>query len=173
MIMYCKVTINSWGIIMKYLLCIIFLLSVIIMALFNYSAKADEVNCLALNIYHEARNQPFMGKLAVGFVTINRVKSDSFPNTICKVVKQGFYYNNNPIKNKCHFSWWCDGKSDKPKEYDAWEYTRALAFQLYYSSFFTLDITNGATHYHADYVNPYWAKDKKKLMQIKNHIFYK
>ena len=137
------------------------------------NAQADEVKCLALNIYHEARNQPFMGKLAVGFVTLNRVKSNSFPSTICKVVKQGFYYNNNPIKNKCHFSWWCDGKSDKPKEYDAWEYTRALAFQLYYSSFFTLDITNGATHYHADYVNPYWAKDKKKLMQIKNHIFYK
>jgi N-acetylmuramoyl-L-alanine amidase len=138
-----------------------------------FKARADEVNCLALNIYHEARNQPFMGKLAVGFVTLNRVKSKEFPNTVCGVVKQGFYYNKNPIKNKCHFSWWCDGKSDKPKEYDAWEYTRALAFQLYYSSFFTLDITNGATHYHADYVNPYWAKDKEKLMQIKNHIFYK
>jgi len=152
---------------MKYFV-ILFLLFVIC-----FKARADEVNCLALNIYHEARNQPFMGKLAVGFVTLNRVKSKDFPNTVCGVVKQGFYYNNNPIKNKCHFSWWCDGKSDKPKEYDAWEYTRALAFQLYYSSFFTLDITNGATHYHADYVNPYWAKDKEKLMQIKNHIFYK
>ena len=136
-----------------------------------FKAQADEVNCLALNIYHEARNQPFMGKLAVGFVTLNRVKSDNFPNTICKVVKQGFYYKNNPILNKCHFSWWCDGKSDVPKEYNTWEYTRALAFQLYY--FFTFDITNGATHYHADYVNPYWAKKKTKIMKIKNHIFYK
>ena len=64
-----------------------------------FKAQADEVNCLALNIYHEARNQPFMGKLAVGFVTLNRVKSDNFPNTICEVVKQGFYYKNNPILN--------------------------------------------------------------------------
>ena len=80
-----------------------------------FKAKADEVECLALNIYHEARNQPTAGKLAVAQVTLNRVKHDRFPNTICGVVYQGYYLNNNPIKHKCQFSWWCDGKSDKPK----------------------------------------------------------
>ena len=78
---------------MKYFI-ILFILFVLC-----FKARADEVNCLALNIYHEARNQPFMGKLAVGFVTLNRVKSKEFPNTVCGVVKQGFYYNKNPIKN--------------------------------------------------------------------------
>ena len=166
---------------MKYLLCIVFLLLVVIMALFNYSAKADEVNCLALNIYHEARNQPFNGKLAVGYVTLNRVNSKKFPNTVCNVVKQGLkskwwketHGKDVPLKNKCHFSWWCDGKSDVPTEHNVWLMTQALAFQLYYKNFFTFDITNGATHYHADYVNPYWAKKKTKIIKIKNHIFYK
>ena len=166
---------------MKYLLSIIFLLLVVIMAMFNYSAKADEVNCLALNIYHEARNQPFNGKLAVGYVTLNRVKSKNFPNTVCEVVKQGQiskwwkeqYGKEVPLKNKCHFSWWCDGKSDEPTEKEVWELTKALAFQMYYEQFFTFDLTGGSTHYHADYVNPYWAKKKERVIQIKNHIFYK
>ena len=74
---------------MKYLISLIFLILVAIIAMFSFKAEADEVNCLALNIYHEARNQPFMGKLAVGYVTLNRVNSDEFPNTICGVVKQG------------------------------------------------------------------------------------
>ena len=143
---------------MKYLLSIIFLLLVVILAMFNYSAKADEVNCLALNIYHEARNQPFNGKLAVGYVS--------------KWWKEQ-YGKEVPLKNKCHFSWWCDGKSDEPTEKEVWELTKALAFQMYYEQFFTFDLTGGSTHYHADYVNPYWAKKKERVIQIKNHIFYK
>ena len=63
-----------------------------------FKAKADEVECLALNIYHEARNQPTVGKLAVAQVTMNRVKDVRFPNTICGVVYQGYYSNNFPIK---------------------------------------------------------------------------
>ena len=80
-----------------------------VMSVACFKAQADEVKCLALNIYHEARNQPFLGKLAVGFVTLNRVKSDKFPDTVCEVVKQGQvskwwkeqYGKEVPLKNKC------------------------------------------------------------------------
>ena len=65
--------------------------------------------CLALNIYFEARNQPTSGQIAVAEVTLNRVASRNYPNTVCGVVKQS-------NKNGCAFSWYCDGKSDKPYE---------------------------------------------------------
>jgi len=75
----------------------IIILFLVLLCCFS-KAKADEVKCLALNIYHEARNQPTVGKLAVAQVTMNRVKDVRFPNTICGVVYQGYYSNNFPIK---------------------------------------------------------------------------
>ena len=138
-----------------------------------FKAKADEVECLALNIYHEARNQPTAGKLAVAQVTLNRVKHDRFPNTICGVVYQGYYANNAPIKNKCQFSWWCDGKSDKPKEIQSWNYALMLARHMHEGIFDNIDVVKDATHYHAVYVKPYWTKEKKKVKVIADHIFYK
>jgi N-acetylmuramoyl-L-alanine amidase len=138
-----------------------------------FKAKADEVECLALNIYHEARNQPTAGKLAVAQVTLNRVKHDRFPNTICGVVYQGYYLNNNPIKHKCQFSWWCDGKSDKPKEIESWNYALMLARHMHEGVFDNIDVVKDATHYHAVYVKPYWTKEKKKVKVIADHIFYK
>ena len=138
-----------------------------------FKAKADEVECLALNIYHEARNQPTAGKLAVAQVTLNRVKHDRFPNTICGVVYQGYYLNNNPIKHKCQFSWWCDGKSDKPKEIQSWNYALMLARHMHEGVFDNIDVVKDATHYHAVYVKPYWTKEKKKVKVIADHIFYK
>ena len=138
-----------------------------------FKAKADEVECLALNIYHEARNQPTVGKLAVAQVTMNRVKDVRFPNTICGVVYQGYYANNAPIKNKCQFSWWCDGKSDKPKELQSWNYALMLARHMHEGIFDNIDVVKDATHYHAVYVKPYWTKEKKKVKVIADHIFYK
>ena len=79
-----------------------------------------EATCLAENVYHEARNQPLAGQMAVISVTINRVNDDRFPNSICEVVKQGPHRPSwkgtgemIPIRHKCQFSWYCDGKSDK------------------------------------------------------------
>lgn len=158
---------------MKYLFSIIFLLLVVIMAMLNFRAHADEVGCLALNIYHEARNQPLVGKLAVGLVTLNRVKDVRFPNTICGVVYQGSYSNNAPIKNRCHFSWWCDGKSDKPKDLQSWHNSLDLSQKLYEGFFDGLNLVRGATHYHATYVTPYWAYKKKKVKIIADHVFYR
>jgi N-acetylmuramoyl-L-alanine amidase len=152
---------------MKYFI-ILFILFVLC-----FKARADEVNCLALNIYHEARNQPLVGKLAVAQVTMNRVEHDNFPDNVCAVVMQGFYTNNHPIKNKCQFSWWCDGKSDKPKDKQAWQQAQYLAYQLLDGLFVGIDLVEGATHYHAIYVKPYWIKKKTMVRKIADHIFYK
>ena len=65
--------------------------------------------CLALNIYFEARSEPIQGQIAIAEVTLNRVASANFPNDVCSVVLQ----DNN---SGCQFSWWCDGKSDEPRE---------------------------------------------------------
>ena len=138
-----------------------------------FKARGDEVECLALNIYHEARNQPLVGKLAVAEVTLNRVKDDRFPNNICGVVYQGYYYSNNyPIKNKCQFSWWCDGKSDRPRDKKAWEESMRLASYVKSGLFDNIEVVNGSTHYHAVYVSPYWTKMKKKVKDIADHVFY-
>tara|TARA_R110000772_G_scaffold195614_1_gene306305 strand:+ start:193 stop:654 length:462 start_codon:yes stop_codon:yes gene_type:complete len=149
-----------------------FVLFVILVLCFK-NAQADEVNCLALNIYHEARNQPLVGKLAVAQVTINRVNDNRFPDTLCAVVMQGFYHNHFPIKHKCQFSWWCDGKSDKPKDKESWQKIQILAFKIHNGLFRGIDIVKGATHYHANYVKPNWIKKKKKVLIIADHIFYK
>ena len=81
---------------------------------------ADESYCLAENVYHEARNQPKVGQMAVMSVTLNRVNDPRYPNTICGVTKQGptrpSWQDETvmiPIKHKCQFSWYCDGKSDR------------------------------------------------------------
>ena len=81
--------------------------------LIGFNAHGNETECLAENIYFEARNQGFAGWVAVAQVTLNRVRDDRFPNTICEVVKQGLTYESGfPIRDKCQFSWYCDGKSD-------------------------------------------------------------
>ena len=139
-----------------------------------FKAKADEVECLALNIYHEARNQPTVGKLAVAQVTMNRVKDVRFPNTICGVVYQGYYSNNFPIKNKCQFSWWCDGKSDSITQKEIYNDIQSLVeLILHRGKINIIDFTDGATHYHATYVKPDWAKMKTRTAKIEDHIFYR
>ena len=139
-----------------------------------------DVECMSLNIYHEARNQGTAGIFAVMAVVLNRMNDDRFPDTICGVVKQGpirpSWKNNGtffPIKNKCQFSWWCDGKSDKPLEVEKYNYyTNVVREVLSYELDF-VDITDGATFYHADYVTPSWARTKIKTVEIEDHIFYK
>lgn len=134
-------------------------------------ALADnQTACLALNVYHEARGESLEGRLAVAHVTLNRVRSSRFPNTICEVVKQGKYENGHPVKHMCQFSWWCDGKRDYPdnKEefYKIWHEVVNMLYKK------PVDITNGALFYHADYVNPHWAQHKQRTVVIGRHIFY-
>ena len=135
--------------------------------------------CLALNTYHEAKNQSLVGQIATAQVVMNRVEDDRFPSTVCEVVKQGPTRpswedpdKEYPIKHRCQFSWYCDGKPDVPKNEKAWRKAQDVAFLVYYNKI-QLDVTEGATHYHATYVRPSWAKTKKRTTRIEKHIFYR
>ena len=132
------------------------------------------IECLARNIYFEARNESLAGKLAVGHTTLNRVDSPYFPATICEVVYQGLLHKNGvPKRNKCQFSWWCDGQPDHIKNTKAWEESLELARYLTSQKDFIIDITEQALFYHATYVNPTWSKSFKKTARIDTHIFYR
>ena len=140
----------------------------------------EETMCLADNIYHEARNQGSGGQLAVAAVTLNRANDERFPNSICGVVQQGpkkpSWKGNGtmvPVRNRCQFSWYCDGKDDTPKDLTAYQTIYDLSYDIVYGNIDLIDITDGATHYHADYVKPFWASSKEKTTQIEDHIFYR
>lgn len=148
----------------------------------------SDIECLAMNIYHEARSERTAGMWAVADVTINRVKSIQFPNTICEVVKQGhlkeswktarfkdlpdserIYY---PKRGMCQFSWWCDGQSDTPTEMDSWARALSVARSMLLHDV-GLGLTDGADHYHANSIEPFWAPHMAHVTTIGNHIFYK
>ena len=132
--------------------------------------------CLALNIYHEARDQPIEGQVAVAQVVMERVKSNKYPNSICEVVMQGPTYSwsiNYPIKHRCQFSWYCDGKSDRIHDMETFNSIYLFTTGLVDGTMILKDVTEGATHYHADYVSPDWAKTKTKTIEIEDHIFYR
>tara|TARA_R100000322_G_C5432510_1_gene188875 strand:- start:615 stop:1037 length:423 start_codon:yes stop_codon:yes gene_type:complete len=136
---------------------------------------AEALMCMALNIYHEAKNQSMLGQIAVGQVVMNRVEDRRFPNTVCEVVKQAVTYKGTdvPVLHKCHFSWYCDGKDDTPN-FDSKSWTRAKEYaHIVLSKKIIIDVTEGATHYHATYVRPAWAKTKRKTTRIDRHIFYR
>ncbi len=130
------------------------------------AAPAKEIECLALNIYFEARGEPEAGQLAVGHVVMNRVASARFPGTVCGVIQQGGELR----RYRCQFSWWCDGRSDKPGNKRLWEKSAELALNIYWGR--SEDPTGGALWYHADYVKPYWRKDFERGPKIGRHIFY-
>tara|TARA_Y100001937_G_scaffold12102_1_gene15283 strand:- start:17 stop:445 length:429 start_codon:yes stop_codon:yes gene_type:complete len=131
--------------------------------------------CMAFNIYHEANNQSMLGQIAVGQVVMNRVEDSRFPDTVCEVVKQAVTYKgtDKPVLHKCQFSWYCDGKKDEPN-YDSKSWSKALRYAVVVlGGDITLDFTDGATHYHATYVRPAWAKTKTRTTRIDRHIFYR
>jgi len=129
-------------------------------------ALAEQLKCLALNVYYEARSESEDGKLAVGHVVLNRMADNRFPNTICDVVKHG----GDQVLYRCQFSWWCDGKSDTPTELTAWNKSVELARLIVNGQ--SEDPTSGAKWYHADYVQPGWAGRLEKTTQLGRHIFY-
>ena len=144
----------------------------ILTGLVNNESPETEITCLAQNIYFESRDQKLKGQLGVALVTINRVKSKRFPNTFCKVVKQASKKNGKLVKHKCHFSWYCDGLSDKPKDEIAWKVSQLLATAMYEKRLKVKDFLHGAPHYHRKDVDPYWNRKMLKVASIGDHIFY-
>ena len=133
----------------------------------NPAEVEEQLSCLALNIYHEARGEPGEGKLAVGHVVMNRVEDARFPASVCEVGKQGGWKR----RARCQFSWWCDGRPDDPSELPAWEDSLYHARQVLWRA--TEDPTSGALWYHADHVAPSWRKQMIKGPKIGKHIFYR
>ena len=136
--------------------------------------NSEELECMSKNIYFEAAMESTAGKLAVAQVTMNRVNSSRYPNTVCKVITQGRHYKNGfPVKDRCQFSWYCDGKLDVPHiKSSMWKESQEVA-KYVLSTPDLMDITDGATHYHADYISsPRWANPRRKTVEIDTHIFY-
>ena len=139
----------------------------------------ESVVCLAKNAYFEARNQSILSQIAVSQVVMNRVQHKDFPNTVCGVVYEAQlskWYKEKlnkevPLKDRCQFSWYCDGKADIIRDQDAYEIALAVAHQVL-SGYDMYDVTQGALWYHATYVKPYWAKEKLYTVKHEDHIFY-
>jgi spore germination cell wall hydrolase CwlJ-like protein len=125
------------------------------------------LECLARNIYYEAGNEPFEGKVAVAQVTINRSNNSRFPKDICQVV-----YQKNVIFSKviCQFSWYCEQAAiRRPLNKAAYNESMEVAKKVLLEDF-RLGSIKTALFYHADYVNPGWGK--KPITKIGQHIFY-
>jgi spore germination cell wall hydrolase CwlJ-like protein len=148
--------------------------------------ESPEFICLVENIYFESKGESMRGKIAVGVVTLNRVKDPRYPSTICEVVKQGPVRESwktrqdstlaadqrlyNPIRHRCQFSWWCDGYKERIKYDENWIDSVKAAKSALTGKYD--DLVDGATHYHAVYVTPEWANRLRFIVQIDNHKFY-
>ena len=107
---------------------------------------------------------------------MNRIDHSDYGDTVCDVVYQAQWrtnYKGNmiPVRNKCQFSWFCDGKSDEPLDTDTFFESYLIAQDVLMGKY--PDITEGATHYHSIMVEPYWAETLNETVQITDHIFYK
>jgi spore germination cell wall hydrolase CwlJ-like protein len=133
------------------------------------ASEADRIramNCLTQAIYYEAGYEPPEGRRAIAQVVINRMRHVGYPKSICGVVYQGA-----GRVTGCQFSFTCDGSLDRPPEPSAWADAQVVARQALSGA---VEPSVGvSTHYHADYVAPYWAPTLVKLAQIGAHIFYR
>ena len=128
----------------------------------EYEETSPEVKCLAENIYHEARNQGIRGMYAVAYVTINRVNSADYPDSICEVVHQ-----------PQQFSWTHQNKHvnlNNRIERTAWEVSVDVALKAIHGD--VPMAMHNVLHYHANYVKPKWTAKKRRHSEIEDHIFY-
>jgi len=128
---------------------------------------SKEQRCLAEAVYFEARSEPEEGQAAVAQVVLNRVKSGLYPSTICGVV-----YQNRHRHLACQFTFACEGKALRVTDTVSWERAKRVAAAVLEGKTYLAEV-GGATHYHANYVRPYWARRLKKMDVIGRHIFYK
>jgi hypothetical protein len=131
------------------------------------SDRTLAVDCLADAIYYEAGFEPEEGQRAIAQVVLSRVRDPNFPDTVCGVVYEGW-----SRKTGCQFSFVCDGSlRRRPPDPDQAQEARVIAEQAL--SGYVVDEVGTATHYHTDYVDPYWAPTLVKVATIGKHIFYK
>ncbi len=129
-------------------------------------AVSEQYKCLAQAVYFEARGEPTLGQLAVAHVVLNRVRDRRYPNTICAVV-----FQNENRRNRCQFSFACDGRPDRAYNLVAWNRSLKIALKVLAGT--GEDITHSATHYHAAYVDPAWASSLTETARFGQHLFYR
>ena len=137
-------------------------------AILRHQAEREDLTCLAHNVYFEARGEPLTGQRAVAEVTMNRANSGRYPARICDVV----YQKNWDIIRKRYvgaFSWTEFGFLPNP-DGEAWKQALQAASAVYYGT--EPPLVPGATHYHANYIKPAWAKDRTPIARIGRHVFY-
>jgi spore germination cell wall hydrolase CwlJ-like protein len=127
----------------------------------------QQQQCLASGIYFEARGESVRGQAAVAQVILNRVRNPSYPKTICDVV-----YQNEDWRNRCQFSFACDNIKDRIRSDEHWNTAREVAMAVTAGKIWLTEV-GSATHYHAVYVRPNWAKTMKKVGRIGLHVFYR
>ncbi|MCP5081168.1 MAG: hypothetical protein GY948_05675 [Alphaproteobacteria bacterium] len=137
---------------------------------------SKQAHCLALAIYYEARGESEDGQIAVSQVILNRVDSKRYPNTICGVVYQNAHW-----RNRCQFSFACDGKPERPRNAKNWASSKTLARQMLCGPECSDELLDPpastgrmrhATHYHATYVRPGWSRRMRLVGRIGQHRFY-
>jgi hypothetical protein len=127
---------------------------------------ARALECLTTAVYYEAASETALGQAAVAQVVINRMRHPAFPKTICGVVFQG-----QERATGCQFSFTCDGAMARNPSAAGWARARAAASAAL-NGHVTPEV-GMATHYHTDWVAPYWAERLVKMRQIGAHIFYR
>ena len=132
---------------------------------------SKQVKCVAEAMYFEARDQGWKGMLAVGVVIKNRMMNPRWPSTACQVVRQGRTWNGNPVRHKCQFSYYCDGKHERPAEPGPWTTALDLAQQILVADLTIVGLED-ATHYHTTSVRPRWSRTMDPCGKIGQHVFY-
>lgn len=130
--------------------------------------RNTDLGCLARNIYHEARGEPVDGQFAVAEVTLNRVESTLFPDTVCDVVHEK-RWDRKRGRNVGAFSWTELDQVSKPGG-AAWDQALSAARSVYDGE--RNSLVHGALFYHAVSIEPRWARSKKQVARIGRHIFY-
>ncbi len=146
-------------------------IAVVLITYFSLTPRDDnqQLVCLALNVYHEARGEPLAGQYAVAEVTMNRVASSRYPNTVCEVVyeKNWDYIRRRYVAG---FSWTEFDSVNKPQArmwQQAWDVANAVYFKR------RAPKLQGVLFYHARHIRPSWARGKKPVARIGRHVFYK
>jgi spore germination cell wall hydrolase CwlJ-like protein len=130
------------------------------------AAGDEQWQCLAEAIYYEARGEPLSGQIAVAEVVLNRVQSRNYPNSICSVTRQGVGSG-----RACQFSYACDGAPERMASAKPRERAEKLARAMIDG--YPRALTDGATHFHATYVSPRWARQMTRTAAIGQHLFYR
>ena len=131
-----------------------------------YPSGDAALRCLTEAVYFEARGEPETGQMAVAEVILNRVDSPRYPDDVCAVVNQG-----TGRIHACQFSYTCDGIPEIVTEPGAWARAGRVARALLDGA--PRRLTGAATHYHANYVDPYWAAVYPRTAVVGTHLFYK